>query len=76
MTIRPLFTPTTPTRSEASNRPVAESSPNATASLSDAEQQALAQQFPESPTLALRLYGPQRGADPVASLGSRLDLRA
>lgn len=49
--------------------------PSASA-LSTAERQALDREFPASPSLALRLYGPQRGATEAAQpVGSRLDLR-
>lgn len=57
-----------PARPEPSQRP---------ATLSSAEQQQIQQQFPASPALSMRLYGPQAGAHTVApgALGSRLDLQ-
>lgn len=90
MTIRPTAFPSPFARPDAASRPetarpeaaqpaakAAETgaAPGAGA-LSSAERQALAREFPETPTLALRLYGPQRGAaEPAPALGSRLDLR-
>lgn len=80
MTIRPLAPAVPFSPREASARP--DAAPRAAAEtagpgpLSDAERQALAQQFPESPALTLRLYGPQRGAaETAAAIGTRLDLR-
>lgn len=51
--------------------------PAAPASLSPAEAQHIQQQFPPSPALSMRLYGPQAAAQTVTpgALGSRLDLQ-
>jgi len=74
MTVRPLYSPPSPPAADPAGRiPEAAQAPTA---LSDAERQALAQQFPESPALSLRLYGPTRAHTEAApALGSRLDLR-
>lgn len=75
MTVRPLFTPPQAVRAETAPRAAEQPAPEH-AALSTAERQALAQQFPESPSLALRLYGPTRTvATPVPALGTHLDLR-
>lgn len=57
--------------------PARSPAPQQSASLSSAEQQQIQQQFPASPALSMRLYGPGAGAHTVApgALGSRLDLQ-
>lgn len=51
--------------------------PQAASPLSTDEQQMIQQYFPESPQLALRLYGPNRTTRTLQpdALGSRLDVR-
>ncbi len=51
--------------------------PPAQAGLSATEEQRIQQQFPPSPTLSMRLYGPQAHAQTVTpgALGGRLDLQ-
>ena len=76
MTIRPLHTPLlTPPAERAERTASAPSASAETASLSEAERQALAHQFPENETLMLRLYRPSHSPDAPAPLGTRLDLR-
>ncbi len=78
MNVRPLFTPPLPPSAPDAAQATPPAGPGRAAppTLSDAEQAALAERFPEAPALTLRLYGPQTGPEPTAPLGSRLDLRA
>lgn len=79
MTIRSETLPTTYAPLAAQRTaaaPAALQAAHAPARLDAAEQRAVSRQFPESPGLALRLYGPPQGAaTPAAALGTRLDLR-
>ncbi|MDT0632358.1 hypothetical protein RQM47_11795 [Rubrivirga sp. S365] len=88
MTIRPLATPPArpgavrPEAAAVAPRPALATSarpaaapPSDAAPLSDAEREALGQQFPAAPDLALRLYGPRASSQPAQALGGHIDLR-
>lgn len=67
-------------RQVSARQPGAPAQPGSTPqpdALSASEQQQIQRQFPESPALSMRLYGPQAGAHTVApgALGTRLDLQ-
>lgn len=78
LTYAPPATQTQPTRSAEPSQPTTAPTGAAapeTGGLSAAERQALARQFPETPTLSLRLYG--QGAASEAPLpGAHIDFHA